>query len=61
MWSCCGSASIKEAREKLSTQVKKILVKHGLNDEDVAAVLMPWRIVEKRKELVAGSGADWRM
>jgi len=57
MWNCCGSVSIKEARERMSIRIKEVLVKHGLNAEAVAAALMPWRLEEKGERKGA---ACWR-
>jgi len=60
MWNCCGSASIKEARERMSAQIKAVLVTHGLSVEAVAAALMPWRLEEKgdMKGAACWSGLD---
>ena len=33
MWNCCGSVSIKEARERMSSRIREVLVRHGLKDE----------------------------
>ena len=39
MWNCYGSVSIKEARERMSSRIREVLVHHGLNDEAVAAAI----------------------
>jgi hypothetical protein len=44
----------------MSSRIKEVLVKHGLNAEAVAAALMPWRLEEKgeRKGAACWSGLE---
>ena len=60
MWNCCGSVSIKEARERMSSRIREVLVRHGLKDEDVVVALMPWRLEEKgeKKGAACWSGLE---
>ena len=60
MWNCYGSVSIKEARERMSSRIREVLGHYGLNDDAVAAALMPWRLEEKgeKKGAACWSGLE---